>query len=426
MRKSAAFVSNMSFLLLSLCALGQAQSNHPRYVVKDLGALPGPNFSQPGLLSDNGLIAGFSTASDGYQHPVLWVADHLIDLDWSGDGGLNALAFGINSLGRASIQKEITDVDPNGEDFCAYGTHRVCTGAIWQWGKFIDLPALGGNNSTVGNVNNLGQISGVAETGIIDQSCGPLIPAQKLRFEGVLWGPKPHEIRRLPPLGTDTVSLALWVNDHGEAVGTSGLCGNTAIPPLAFGPRAVLWDRDGAPHDLGNLGATAENVALDINNRRQVVGASSLQSDSTPFYKTDGFLWTKERGMVDLGTLPGDVASAALGINDDREIVGVSIDSSGNPRPVYWHNGAPVDLNTQVPSDTTMNLVWAGAINNRGEIAGWGVDKATGETHTYLATPYRCADGSIPPVNFSAGKSAPVPLPESVRRFLQRGNRKPK
>ena len=77
-------------------------------------------------------------------------------------------------------------------------------------------------------------------------------------------------------------------------------------------------------------------------------------------------------------------------INDDGEIVGVSIDSSGNPRPVYWHNGAPVDLNTQVPSDSTMYLIWAEAINNHGEIAGWGVDKATGDIHTYLAIPYRC------------------------------------
>jgi probable HAF family extracellular repeat protein len=175
------------------------------------------------------------------------------------------------------------------------------------------------------------------------------------------------------------------------------------------------------------MGAAIGNVGLGINNRGQVIGASALQSDSTPFYKTDGFLWTKERGMVDLGTLPGDVASGALAINDDGEIVGISIDSSGNPRPVYWHNGAPpVDLNTQIPSDSTMYLVFAQAINNHGEIAGWGVDKATGDIHTYLAIPHRFRDGRIPPVNFNAGVSAPVPLPEPILRFLQRGYRKPR
>jgi probable HAF family extracellular repeat protein len=425
MRLRASFVSNLSFLLVSLCAVSQAQSKPPRYVVKDLGALPGSSFSQPGQLSNNGLTAGVSFAPDGYQHPVIWIEDHIIDLDWPGDGGLNAQAFGINSLGRVSLLKESASNDPNGEDFCAFHTNRVCTATIWQWGKFTNLPGLGGNNSNVGNVNSFGQIAGLAETEVMDATCGSLIPAQKLRFQGVIWGPEHRSIRRLPPLGDDTVSLALWMNDHGYAVGSSGLCGNTAIPPLAFGPHAVLWDRDGAPHDLGNLGASVENAGIGINNRGQVVGASSLQNDSTPFYQSHGFLWTRERGMADLGTLPGDVASAALGINDEGEIVGVSIDSSGNPRPVYWQNGVPVDLNTQVPSDSTMNLVWAAAVNNHGEIAGWGVDKATGDTHTYLAIPYRCADGTIPPVNFSAGVSTPAPLPEHVRRFLQRGYRKP-
>jgi probable HAF family extracellular repeat protein len=424
MRLRASFVINLNFLLVSLCAVVQAQSNPPRYVVKDLGALPGSSFSQPGQLTNNGMIAGVSTAPDGYQHPVVWIEDHIIDLDWLGDGGLNASAFGINSLGRVSIQKESASFDPNGEDFCAYGTHRVCTAAVWQWGKFTNLPALGGNNSTVGNVNSFGQIAGLAETEIMDDTCGSLIPAQKLRFQGVIWGPENRDIRRLAPLGNDTVSLALWMNDHGEAVGASGLCGNTAIPPLAFGPHAVLWDRDGVPHDLGNLGSLVGNAALGINNRKQVVGASSLQNDSTPFYKTHAFLWTTERGMVDLGTLPGDVASVGSGINEEGEIVGISIDPSGNPRPVYWSNGVPVDLNTQVASDSTMYLLWAQGVNNHGEIAGWGVDKATGDIHTYLAIPNRCSDGTVPAVNFSAGVSTPFPLPEHIRRFLQRGARK--
>jgi probable HAF family extracellular repeat protein len=425
MRLRVSFVNTLSFLLASLCAVSQAQSKPPRYVVKDLGALPGSTFSQPGTLSNNGLIAGFSIASDGYQHPVVWIEDQIIDLDWLGDGGLNAQAFGINSFGRVSLQKESASYDPNGEDFCALGTHRVCTAAVWQWGKFTNLPALGGNNSTVGNVNGFGQIAGLAETEVMDEACGSLIPAQKLRFRAVIWGPAPREIRRRPPLRNDTVSEALWINDRGEAVGSSGLCGNTAIPPLAFGPHAVMWDREGVPHDLGNLGSVSLNAGLGINNREQVVGVSSLQNDSTPFYKTHGFLWTRERGIADLGTLPGDVASGALGINDEGEIVGISIDSSGDPRPVYWHHGVPVDLNTQVPSDSTMYLVWAQAVNNLGEIAGWGVDKATGDIHTYLAIPYRYPDGTIPSVNFGGGVSTSAPNPEHIRRFLQRVYRKP-
>jgi hypothetical protein len=80
-------------------------------------------------------------------------------------------------------------------------------------GQFIKLPALGRNNSTVGNVNSFGQIAGLAETDVTDESCGSLIPAQKLRFEGVIWGPELHERGLLPPLKSDTVSVAQWMND---------------------------------------------------------------------------------------------------------------------------------------------------------------------------------------------------------------------
>ncbi len=64
MRLRASFVSNLSFLV-SLCSVLQAQSKPPRYVVKDFGALPGSSFSQPGQLSNNGIVAGVSIAPDG-------------------------------------------------------------------------------------------------------------------------------------------------------------------------------------------------------------------------------------------------------------------------------------------------------------------------------------------------------------------------
>ena len=42
MRFRASFVIKLSFLLVLLCAVLQAQNKPPRYVVKDLGALPAP------------------------------------------------------------------------------------------------------------------------------------------------------------------------------------------------------------------------------------------------------------------------------------------------------------------------------------------------------------------------------------------------
>lgn len=414
-----ALVSSLS-LLVSLAA-AQEQNATARYVVRDLGALPGGGFSQPGTLNDAGVVAGVSTASDGIQHAVLWVGDQIVDLNSSGDHGLNASASGINSLGRVSLQTETSAYDPNGEDFCAYGTHRICTAAVWQGGRFIGLPTLGGNNSTVGNVNSGGQIPGVAETGTTDSACASRLPGQKLRYQAVVWGPDLHRARALPLLGTDTVSVALRMNDRGQVVGASGNCSNTNPPPITAGPHAILWEADGTPVDLGNLGSLAINAAIGINNRGEVVGASSLRADSTPFNGTDGFLWTRQHGMQDLGTLSGDVASAAFAINDAGEIVGISIDAAGNPRAVYWHHGIPVDLNTQVASGSNLYLLWTADINNRGEITGWGVDTSTGEIHTYLAVPNRMCDHAIPAVQFDPRSIASVPLPLDIRQRLERG-----
>jgi probable HAF family extracellular repeat protein len=420
MKIHVALVSSFS-LFVCLGVVAQAQNATPRYVIRDLGALPGGGFSQPGTLNDAGVVAGVSVAKDGIQHAVLFVGGRIVDLSQPDDHGLNALAFGINSLGRVSLQAEASAYDPNGEDFCLYGTHRECVAAVWQGGRFINLPTLGGNNGTVGNVNIFGQIAGVTETAVSDPTCASKLPDQKLRFQAVIWGPDLRSVKPLRPLGNDTVSAALWVNDKGQAVGASGECSNTQPPPIAYGSHAVLWEADGTPVDLGNLGSAAGNVGLAINNLGEVVGASQLRDDSTLVNGTVGFLWTRQHGMKNLGTLPGDLASGAVGINDAGEIVGVSFGPTGNPRAAYWHNGDAVDLNTQVAAGSNLYLLWAAAINNRGEITGWGLDTSTGEIHTYLAVQNRMRNETMPAVRFDTPAIVPPALPGEVQQMLAKG-----
>jgi probable HAF family extracellular repeat protein len=420
MKIRVALVSSFS-LFVSLGVPAQAQNATPRYVIRDLGALPGGGFSQPGTLNDAGVVAGVSVASDGFQHAVLWVGGQIFDLNHSGDHGLNTQAFGINSLGRVSIQTETSTYDPNGEDFCLYGTGRECVAAVWQGGRFVPLPTLGGNNGTVGNVNSFGQIAGVTETAVSDPSCAFLLRQQKLLFRAVIWGPDLRSVKPLRLLGNDTVSFALWINDKGQAVGGSGACSNTQPPAPAYGSHAVLWEADGTPVDLGNLGSAAGNAGIGINNFGEVVGASWTRDDANVSNGSFGFLWTRQHGMKNLGALSGDVASAALAINDSGEIVGVSTDPAGNNRATYWHNGRPVDLNTQVAAGSNLYLLFAAAINNRGEITGWGLDTSTGEIHTYVAVPNRMHDGSIPDVQFDLPAIAPRELPNELRQRLLRG-----
>jgi probable HAF family extracellular repeat protein len=251
------------------------------------------------------------------------------------------------------------------------------------------LPTLGGPNATVGGINNRGEIAGIAENSTKDKNCAPGVSVsgtgpQVLDYEAVIWGPNPGQIRQLNPLPGDTVGMALWINDNGQAVGASGTCANSALPPIAFGSHAVLWEKDGSVTDLGNLGGAVANIGLAINNHGQVVGASSLNDQATPFESNDAFLWTRETGMRDLGTL--DYASLALGINDKGAVVGASLDASFNPRALLWENSAMTDLNTLIAANPSgLYLLIAESINSSGEIVGLAVTR-TGETHGFLAT----------------------------------------
>jgi probable HAF family extracellular repeat protein len=118
--------------------------------------------------------------------------------------------------------------------------------------------------------------------------------------------------------------------------------------------------------------------------------------------------------MQDLGTLPGDVASQGLWINDSGVVVGPSFDAAGNLRAFIWQNYTMTDLNTLVPADSPLYLLFAGSINSSGEIAGFGVT-SFGDVHGFLLTPSGGADDeSFSPARQSALKA--IAQSENVRQ----------
>jgi probable HAF family extracellular repeat protein len=381
--------------------VGLAQEARPQpthYTVTDLGP-PTTVFSQATFVNNSVLVTGLATLPDNVtQHAVLWYKGQIMDIGAPGLGGPNSAALGVNEFGQVIGQAETSTPDPNNENFCAYFTGLVCLPFLWQQGVMTPLPLLGGNNGTVSSVNNRGEVAGIAENSTRDYDC-PSTPAlngsgpQALDFEAVIWGPGRGQIRELHPLPGDTVGMANWINENGQAVGVSGLCSNTTIPGFEAGPRAVLWEKDGSVHDLGNLGGTGNtsvlglgNVAFSINDHGQVTGVSAL-AGNTNFR---AFRWTKETGMLDLGLLSGDVDSAGLGINEGGEVVGASIGTGGplvTVRAFLWQNGVMSDLNALVQKDSPLYLLTAFAINDAGVIAGFGVNPSTGDIHAFLATP---------------------------------------
>src|SRR5579863_5797100 len=353
-----------------------APSQIRHYKLIDLGTPPGWTFSQASVISDSSVITGLAAPSPtSPQRAVVWKHGRIHELGTL--GGVNSAAFGATNSGHVVVgTAESADLDPNDENFCGYGTHEECLPVLWDGNTTVQLPTLGGNNGGAGPINVRGEIAGTVETDVRDPDCPGTVAVngtgpQVLDYKGVIWGPKPGQMRKLEPLQGDTVSIALWINDKGEAVGISGTCANTVVPPIAYGPHAVLWDREARPHDLGNLGSTAVNAALSINNRGQVVGASSPTDQSTAFNGNLAFLWIREKGMQPLMPLPGDVASAAEAINDAGEIAGLSVDPDGNTNVVIWQNGSPAKLSDLVVGESPFDaLLFTTGINDAGEIVG--------------------------------------------------------
>jgi probable HAF family extracellular repeat protein len=387
-----------TILLLGLLALlampvevrAQEDNRHSHYTVTDLGTLGGTYSYSYGI--NNGGVASGGAATESQtggvsQTAFLWHRGHMKNLgtlQGSRCPDCDSEAGGPNARGESPIISETSNAAFMNEDFCGFGTHRQCLGAIWKNGAMTALRTLkGGHNGQAYWANNQGQVVGFTENGTLDSTCSTATPFQVLRFEAVKWGPK-GKIQELRPLPGDTVGFAFGINDKGQTVGGSGLCSDTSLPPVnPAAAHAVLWGEDGSPKDLGSLAGMPPNVATSINNRGDVVGTS-------PF--TDGtihsFLWTRKTGMQDLGTLSGavvTVASCCHTINNQDDVVGFSIDTTAKMTAFLWRDNVMTDLNTLIPANSGWYLQAASSINDAGEIVGWGL--IGGNVHGFLATP---------------------------------------
>ena len=215
-------------------------------------------------------------------------------------------------------------------------------------------------------------------------------------------------IKQLPTLTGDTDGLVSGINDKGQLVGFTGPC---------FPVHAVLWEK-GKARDLGSLGGAFNNIAFEINNRGQVVGASDLPGDLTHH----AFLW--ESGvMMDLGTLRGLPVSLAQEINNKGQVVGYSQDlSSNNTTAWIWQDGVMAELNTLIPANSHLFLVEALGINDRGEISGYAIDSQSGVAPAFLAIPCDNDHPNVEGCDYSmvdaveiANNTAPPQYPQAIR-----------
>jgi probable HAF family extracellular repeat protein len=114
--------------------------------------------------------------------------------------------------------------------------------------------------------------------------------------------------------------------------------------------------------------------------------------------------------LTDLGTLGGDFSSA-YGVNNVGQVVGASALPTGLlPHACLWDNGAITDLNSLLPEGTGWELWQASAINDSGQIVGYG--DVSGQTHAYLLNPEGPAPRGRPPSALAPGLTFVPWVPE--------------
>lgn len=369
----------------------RAQSNGQ---VTDLGALPGGGSSAPTWITANGLIAGVSENGETDPlypglpelHAVLWQHGKITDLGTLPEGGNQSEANAVNSAGQVVGAALNTVPDQN----------SMQAGTFWLWGgdggpppypyqerAFLwdqqngmqDLGTLpGGTDAEATLINERGQVVGYSYTSSAPSS-GCLF-GFSLTTGSFVWDEK-NGMQNLGSLG-GTCTAAFDINNRGQIIGASNLSGDQS-------QHAFLWE-NGLFQDLGGSLGGVFTGAFVLNEGGQAVGFATLPGDVV-FHAT---LWTGVGHMTDLGVVGNDQCSYATGINAEGQVAGGSISDCTAEEPTFraflWEDGSIFDLNALIPPGSPLYLEQVETINDRGEIAGTGVD-ASGNGHAFLLIP---------------------------------------
>jgi probable HAF family extracellular repeat protein len=323
-------------------------------------------------IDDSGQIVGIS--ENGVIDPligfpelraVLWKNEGITDLGTLG-GGYESIANAINDHGQ--VVGFATNTIPDPFSFLPFPGATQSRAFLWQKGAMQDLGTLGGPDATAVSINDRGQIAGQSYTNstpnpVLD-TCGFFavnVPTE----DPFIW--KNGKMIDLGTLG-GTCGFVTGQNYRGQVIGQSDLAGD-------FTFHSFLWTESRGMQDLGTLGGDT-GVANWINNDGDIAGKADLPGSAPQNH--NAVLW-KNGVIIDLGTLPGDACANAYYVNTRGQVVGTSENRTLCSVPTgehafLWENGGPmVDLNTLIPAGSDLQLTFAVAINDRGEIAGFGV-----------------------------------------------------
>jgi probable HAF family extracellular repeat protein len=351
----------------------------------DLGTLPGGASSAAFWINAHGLIVGNS--QNGELDPVipglpqiravLWKDGNITDLGTLGGG--QSYAEAINDRGQVTGLSVNTIPDPFSFHYLfLYGSSKGTQARGFLWDKeegMQDLGTLGGPDTFPNLVNQRGQVAGFSYTNDI-----PNLDDGLPTLDPFLWDPKTG-MKDLGNFGDQAASVN-GLNNRGEVVGGLWLPGNHQIHPFLW-DGSKLIDMVAAP-----FGGSANGEAGWINEAGEVVGIAGLPlpCPGGQSQLQHAFLW-RNGVITDLGTVAGTPNSQASFINSRTQIVGLSFACDFSVfDAILWEEGSMVDLNTLIPANSPFHLYSASFIDDRGQIAAFGI-LTNGDTHAVLLIP---------------------------------------
>jgi probable HAF family extracellular repeat protein len=298
------------------------------YLVEDIGTFGG-SYTEGLAINDNGDIAGYAQMPSGdFQAFRYTDAGGLEDLGGSALA-LYSQAFGINNAG---------DVVGLFVDFIAEHGFIAPAGSAMQDLLFSSTPPM----RLVTSITDDGRLAGAVYTP----------EGGNHAFRTLLSG----ELQDLGSVGFN--SRAWRMNAAGQVTGDHA----PVTYPTSGRFTAFRYSDTEGLVDLGTFGGNT-SFGLAINGSNVIVGCAGLDD-----VRSHAFRAREGAPLEDLGTL-GGASSCAEGINDHGEIVGwADLATAQGHAMVYTDSEGMIDLNDAVPADLGLQLVFARAINSRGQI----------------------------------------------------------
>lgn len=335
-------LSALSFSILgTLCLSGPAFA--AGYSITGLGTLGGSTSYAYDINSSGQIVGESDITGNTASHAFVYSSGVMTDLGTLA-GTTGSYAVAVNNNGQII-----------GDTYT--GGYTLNKAFIYSNGSMSSIGSLGGGWSVASGINNYGQVVGSNSSGGFLYSNG-----NTTTFNGM--------------------SVPLAINDNGQVAGT-GVNGHVAL------------SSNGTVTDLGTLGGSS-GFATAININGQIVGSTYVAGDTN----YHAFLYSNG-GMTDLGTLWGtdsfasDINSNGLVVGQFQIVPGQFAPSSSFHAFVY-SNGVMTDLNSLIAPNSGWTLEEASAVNDSGQIVGFGV--FNGQEQAFVLNP----------------TAAPVPLPAAV------------